>query len=140
VFSKLEPVYRRLADPKLLKRCTRGKTQNANESLHGVIWSKCSKSVFASREKVEMATLLAVGEFNMGSVASHNMMAALGLTVGNNTKRLGLNRDMARMSQSQRRQDGLRQRRREKVRIAQEAEQRRNMRVEDGPAYVPGGF
>jgi putative NIF3 family GTP cyclohydrolase 1 type 2 len=140
VFSKLEPVYRRLADPELLKRCTRGKTQNANESLHGVIWSKCSKSVFASREKVEMATLLAVGEFNMGSVASHNMMAAQGLTVGNNTKRLGLNRDMARMSQSQRRQDGLRQRRREKVRIAQEAEQRRNMRVEDGAAYVPGGF
>ncbi|KAL8607718.1 hypothetical protein ACOMHN_039391 [Nucella lapillus] len=100
VFRAIVPVYKKLADPELLKRCTHSKTQNANESLHGVIWSRCPKDNFASRAKVEMATILAVGEFNMGSTASHNFMASQGLTVGRHTKRLGKARDNIRQGNS----------------------------------------
>ncbi|KAL8558235.1 hypothetical protein ACOMHN_040934 [Nucella lapillus] len=102
VFRAIVPVYKKLADPELLKRCTHSKTQNANESLHGVIWSRCPKDNFASRAKVEMATILAVGEFNMGSTASHNFMASQGLTVGRHTKRLGKARDNIRQGNSRR--------------------------------------
>ncbi|KAL8598141.1 hypothetical protein ACOMHN_043212 [Nucella lapillus] len=139
IFTKLELVYRKLADPDLLKRCIRGKTQNANESLHGIIWSRFPKHTFASRDKVEATTLLSVGEFNMGATASHNFRTAQGLPVGNNT-RLGQQRDRSRVAHSRRSQEQKQLRRKERVRQAKEMERRRNLQAEGGPAYAPGGF
>ena len=140
VAQQLLTVYKRLSDPELLRRCLRRRTQNANESLHGVIWSRCPKHTFASRDKVEVATLLSVGEFNMGSSASHNFMTAQGLVVGENTKRLGNQRDNVRTANSRRSVENKQQQRREKVRLARETERRRHLQAEGGPAYVPGGF
>ncbi|KAK7488546.1 hypothetical protein BaRGS_00020163 [Batillaria attramentaria] len=51
VARQIVPVYRKLADPELLRRCLRGMTRNTNESLHGVIWSRCLKHTFASHDK-----------------------------------------------------------------------------------------
>ncbi|KAL8595529.1 hypothetical protein ACOMHN_000737 [Nucella lapillus] len=138
VFRAIVPVYKKLADPELLKRCTHSKTQNANESLHGVIWSRCPKDNFASRAKVEMATILAVGEFNMGSTASHNFMASQGLTVGRHTKRLGKARDNIRQGNSRRSKEAKQQKRREKIQKAKQKERRLQEKAEGGPAYVPG--
>ena len=53
VADQLFPVYQRMADPSLLKRLAKGKTQNANECLHSVIWSKCPKTVFVGKQRVE---------------------------------------------------------------------------------------
>ncbi|GFN94379.1 hypothetical protein PoB_002088500 [Plakobranchus ocellatus] len=44
----LQPIYNRLSDNELLSLCLRHATNIANESLHSVIWSKCSKTKFAS--------------------------------------------------------------------------------------------
>ncbi|GFX37542.1 uncharacterized protein TNCV_4899721 [Trichonephila clavipes] len=41
--AKIMPIYQRLASNELLQRCIRCVTQNANESLHSIIWSKTSK-------------------------------------------------------------------------------------------------
>lgn len=46
VVSKILPVYQRLASTELLSRCLSGKTQNANESVHSVIWKNCPKETF----------------------------------------------------------------------------------------------
>ena len=70
VVTKIMPVYQRLASEELLKRCTMGKTQNANESLHSVIWRKCPKEVFVSRKRLEVAVISAISEFNMGCLAN----------------------------------------------------------------------
>ncbi|KAH7966550.1 hypothetical protein HPB49_017443 [Dermacentor silvarum] len=43
VGTALRPVYERLSDKKLLQRCQRAKTQNANEALQSVIWSLAQK-------------------------------------------------------------------------------------------------
>ncbi|GFO23744.1 hypothetical protein PoB_005024900 [Plakobranchus ocellatus] len=45
-------IYERLTDPSLLSRCLLGKTQNANESLHSVIWAKCPKHTFSGLHRV----------------------------------------------------------------------------------------
>ena len=37
--KKVKEVYNRLTEDSLLDRCLQGKTQNANEALHAVIWS-----------------------------------------------------------------------------------------------------
>ena len=73
VVKKIMPVYQRLASNELLARCTAGKTQNANECLHSVIWSKCPKEVFVSKKKLEIAVTLAISEFNMGCEASQKL-------------------------------------------------------------------
>lgn len=46
VVAKVIHIYQRLGSNNLLSRCVDGKTQNANESLHGVLWSKCPKTTF----------------------------------------------------------------------------------------------
>ncbi|KAK2186943.1 hypothetical protein NP493_184g00016 [Ridgeia piscesae] len=66
VAELVKEVYTRLAHVDLLKRCTLGKTQNANESLHSVVWSKCPKTTFVSLKRVVSATCSAVSQFNAG--------------------------------------------------------------------------
>ncbi|GFX13926.1 uncharacterized protein TNCV_3422371 [Trichonephila clavipes] len=41
--AKIMPIYQRLASNELLQRCIRCVTQNANESLHSIIWENLQK-------------------------------------------------------------------------------------------------
>ncbi|KAI8792595.1 hypothetical protein BgiBS90_005584 [Biomphalaria glabrata] len=64
VAEHIKPVYERLIEDELLRRCTEGQTQNANESAHALIWSRCPKHL------VEVSVSVGIVEFNMGSLAS----------------------------------------------------------------------
>ena len=66
VAEHVKEVYTRLAHVDLLKRCKLGKTQNANESPHSVVWSKCPKTTFVGLERVVSATCSAVSQINAG--------------------------------------------------------------------------
>ncbi|GFU79266.1 uncharacterized protein TNCV_2137891 [Trichonephila clavipes] len=65
--AKIMPIYQRLASNELLQRCIRCVTQNANESLHSIIWGKCSKETSATLRRVTIAVCDAVCEFNFGT-------------------------------------------------------------------------
>ncbi|GBN21267.1 hypothetical protein AVEN_43982-1 [Araneus ventricosus] len=58
VVEKIMPVYQRRASTEILNRCTSAKTQNQNESLHGVIWNKCPKEVFVPSHDWNLQLLL----------------------------------------------------------------------------------
>ncbi|GBM16058.1 hypothetical protein AVEN_163104-1 [Araneus ventricosus] len=47
VVEAMRPVFRDLSHPDLLKKCVHGNTQNPNESVNNVIWSRVPKSTFA---------------------------------------------------------------------------------------------
>lgn len=64
--SELTETFRKLSSEELLSKCTHGKTQNNNESLNGVIWKKCPKSVYISRKLLELGVYSAIIEFNDG--------------------------------------------------------------------------
>ena len=64
VAKHVKDVYIRLSHVDLLKRCAMGRTQNANESLHSVVWSKCPKTSFVGVERVLSVTCSAASEFN----------------------------------------------------------------------------
>ena len=66
VGEQVKDVYLRLSHDDLLKRCLRGGTQNANESLHSKVWAKCPKTGFVSLNRVMAATCSAISEFNSG--------------------------------------------------------------------------
>jgi len=48
VVELLESIYEDLSDPNLHAKCLHGKTQNPNEYLNKVIWSRCPKEVWVS--------------------------------------------------------------------------------------------
>ena len=73
------PIYERLSDPNLLKRMIRGKTQNANESLHNVIWSRCPKTIFVGKHKLHGAVATAISSFNEGAIHMSQVLKKLAI-------------------------------------------------------------
>ena len=79
ILHLIKPIYTRLGSPELLKKCLHGYTQNANESLHSVVWKFCPKVLFTGSNNVEMACALAVLSFNDGAVSLAEVSEQLGI-------------------------------------------------------------
>ena len=65
IHEKILPIFKDLAKHDLLEKCLHGKTQNVNQSLNGLIWQRCPKTIFSGRKIVEIAAS-AVIHFNDG--------------------------------------------------------------------------
>ncbi|KAI8759589.1 hypothetical protein BgiBS90_031619 [Biomphalaria glabrata] len=139
VAEHIKPVYERLTEDDLLGRCTEGQTQNANESAHALIWSRCSKHLFIGKQRVEVSVSVGIGEFNMGSLESKYFLDFLKLDVGIHTEILGSKRDTMRMSKAQRALYNNESLRRQLRKNAIDKEGRRIELVEGGAQYIPGG-
>lgn len=102
VSQALQPVYERLSDKELLERCHRGKTQNANEAFHSVVWSLMPKDKHASLIAVQTAVAEAVIRFNSGSTAASALILRE-LQVDENCKssRRNLEKDSRRAKKSE---------------------------------------
>ena len=59
-----------------------GATQNTNESLNNLIWSKCPKRVFVKREVLEIRINSAVIEFNEGANGINKMFDCFKISPG----------------------------------------------------------
>ena len=84
-FEVLRPIYDKLSDKVLLKRCLKGITQNQNESSHGMLWGRCPKTKFSGKRKVNIAACLSVGNFNVGSSSMADVLDALKVKCGHQT-------------------------------------------------------
>ncbi|GFT71687.1 uncharacterized protein TNCV_1293691 [Trichonephila clavipes] len=60
VVEAMRRVFRDLANPELLKKCLHGGTQNPNESVNIVIWSRVPKKTFVQLEVLSLGTYDAV--------------------------------------------------------------------------------
>ncbi|KAK7010952.1 gypsy retrotransposon integrase-like protein 1 [Biomphalaria glabrata] len=89
VAEHIKAVYERLIVDELLRRCTKGQTQNANESAHALIWSRCPKHLFIGKQRVEVSVSVGIVEFNMGSLASKYFLDLKNVYVGLQTEKLG---------------------------------------------------
>ena len=63
----IQPIYAQLGSKSLLEKCLHGYTQNANESLHHIIWQFCPKELFLGRVSVDIVCALGVLYFNDGA-------------------------------------------------------------------------
>lgn len=138
--NHLNQIYNRLTEEHLLTRCLSGKTQNANEALHSLIWSRCSKDNFASRRRVLFAVLTAIQEFINGSIEAQDTATFFGFSSGSHMKRLGSIRQRKRERNSRKYQRDRASKRRDFVRKAQQKRQEELMQLEGGPAYAAGKF
>lgn len=64
VREEIKPTFNALSYPSLLRKCIHGKTQNVNESLNNVLWSRIPKSTFVQRRTHEFGVFEAISCFN----------------------------------------------------------------------------
>ena len=67
--EELKPMFQRLTNDELLKRCLMGLTQNQNEAINNVLWSICLKTKFCGIKKVLLAAAEAICRFNTGAAS-----------------------------------------------------------------------
>lgn len=97
-YEHVLPLYERLSTDDLLNRCSSGQTNNANESLHGVIWSKCPKTILTAKRKVEALVAEGVCTYNEGYLLTMTKLyTKAGISPGNNTADLAQKKDSRRL-------------------------------------------
>lgn len=101
VTELMKPVFERLSDSDLLKRCEHGGTQNSNESFHHLIWSKCPKEIFSSRKRIELAVSEATVIYNDGYTGRVKLLRAYGLNVGERELSYARQKDLRRVKEAE---------------------------------------
>jgi len=69
----------------LLNRCLKGLTQNQNEALNSVLWSKAIKTKFIGRKRLLIAVCNTICQFNTGSAHKASLLESFGLSAGMNS-------------------------------------------------------
>lgn len=84
VIKAIKPTFTHLAQRELLKNCLHGRTQNVNESLNSVLWSRVPKNNFVGLKTLQFGALDAVITYNEGNKGRIKVLRNLGVRIGNN--------------------------------------------------------
>lgn len=140
VVEHLMPLYTRLTAENLLKRCSLGKTQNANEALHGVIWSKCPKTIFTSKMRVEAGVAEGISVYNEGYLLTMTkLLKTSGISPGRTTVLHAQKKDATRLRLRQTRKTEKYQKYRKMKKFAQLREEEEK-KSREGTTYGAGEF
>ena len=71
-----------MSSDNLLSKCLHGQTQNANEAYNQILWQKCPKITFVSREVVEWCAYSAIFSYNDGTLGIGKVFENLGFPSG----------------------------------------------------------
>lgn len=82
IMTEIKPIFRDLSDENLLKKCTHGNTQNVNESLNNVIWSRLPKKTFVGKDILELGVYDAIASFNLGLVTKCQVLDSIKIKPG----------------------------------------------------------
>ena len=139
VAEAMIPVYTRMSDPNLLKRLAKGKTQNPNECLHSVVWSRCPKTVFVGKNRLDGAVARGVSVFNSGASQLSTLMESLAVEVNEITAAFINAEDSERTRKA--RYSGTEKRKLER-RVGAEGDKlkRAKLQKDEGTSYSAGAF
>ncbi|GFU98833.1 uncharacterized protein TNCV_672901 [Trichonephila clavipes] len=82
VLNTVKTTYMDLCDQSLLEKSLHGKTQNANASFNGVLWSTIPKETFVELLTLQFGAFLAVLQFNDGSKGILSVLEYLHIPMG----------------------------------------------------------
>ena len=138
VWKHMKPIYERLIDEKLLKKCESHSTQNANESMHSVVWSKCPRVGFYSRSRCELGVPLGIADFNFGALYCAKLKEIFQITFSTSAADLQNKRQNKRLSNSLRRERNKLTNKRQVQRAARAKLAAELEEAEGGPVYGLG--
>ena len=139
IVELLEPIYEDLSKPELLTKCLHGKTQNPNECLNKLIWTRCPKEVWVGVNTLKQATLAAVAHFNDGYISYVKIMQQMGINLGHFSNSICQKLDNARLYNSQRKSMDSAKQQRKTLREIKKGYQDKKQE-EDGTLYAKGSF
>lgn len=139
VAKHLLPIYERMTNPALLERCSRMKTQNANECFNAQIWRRCPKTDATSLRTVQTATALAVLEFNLGPEGYHRVLEKLGISPGVHVKSQSARACVRRVKRAMQSETAASISKRKKRKINKNKQQE-NYEQAEGNLYESGAF
>jgi hypothetical protein len=134
---KMKDIYTRLSNDDLLSRCLHGRTSNPNERLNGKVWEKVPKAIFRSKVHIDIASALAVMEFNAGTKPVDTLMAQLHIPLATSGQDALMKQDRIRMTKSNMKITERATKRRKALKFskAKKSDQDRN---KEGQVYGPG--
>ena len=133
------PIIKDLQSDELLAKCLHGATQNANEALNGVIWSRIPKRIFAGKATLEMATHSAVLCYNKGANGVLDVLAQFGLC-GTRTAVSASIRNKERIGQMKRKSSEQGKKQRKKLRTIKKGYADEQKTIEPKDSYISGGY
>lgn len=139
VVDELRPTFARLSKTDLLEKCLDGYTQNACESFNATVWSRCPKEKFVGGRAVQLAVFDAVCNFNDGRMSFVNVLAKLGVRLGENGKAVLMSLDERRVRASLKRQGDVEKKKRIAKRRHRKDQEESNIEME-GVTYASGAF
>ena len=77
----MTPMIDTLTNPTLLRRCLRGATQNANESINSVVWSILPKAKYHGYRSIRGAAAISSIFFNRGRSGLVKFLNQVGISV-----------------------------------------------------------
>ena len=137
--KKLVPIFQRLTDDSLLRRCTRNRTQNPNESLHNVIWRFCPKITFVGRKTLESATCLALCQFAKGATFQETLFEFLGIDPGHYLKQGSLRKSIERLKKADIASTNEAKQKRKRLKYAKVTKEKAK-KTKEGDTYKAGSF
>jgi hypothetical protein len=135
----LKPVFITLSETELLKRCVLGATQNANESLNGLVWSRCHKHKHHGTKAVQCAVASGVLQFNCGATSREKIMAELSIPGGTLTKKASAVKNRKRVSQADLRATAKEKKRRQGENLLR-TRREEALKDAEGTTYEAGAF
>ena len=95
-YERAKEVFQSFASLTMCSALTMGQTQNANESLHSIIWHNSPKAKYVGQKSIEASTSIAVATFNEGEMALASVLEALSIPPSYSTLLHLSRRDRAR--------------------------------------------
>lgn len=83
IMIRMKDIFKHLAKSDLLQKCLDGNTQNVNESVNNVIWTRIPKRVFVQLNTLSFGIYEAVSCFNRGNITKCLILSELGIKPGN---------------------------------------------------------
>lgn len=132
--------FRDLAAPELLKKCLHGRTQNPNESVNAVIWSRIPKTVFVGLETLHFGVYDAIITFNDGNIARCEVLNSMGIKIGINMVRSMIALDKERLRAADKAVRNLEKQARQHRRSVKRKLEEEFSEDEDNPSYAAGMY
>ena len=133
--GELRFIFERLSSNELLLSCQKGLTQNPNESINGVVWSRCPKRLFCGRQRYTMSVCDAIAQFNEGAKGRKRLYKQLNLDTSYNAFQGLQKQDQVRLRQAAVKISEKYKCRRQALRVEQ-----KGSKSKKDKSYIPGAF
>ena len=138
--QKVQEAFNTYATTEFCSHLTLGLTQNANESLHNIIWSLCSKNKYVSPQSIRISTAIAVLTFNEGELSHFGIMYDLALAPSRQVYHSISNRVHKLKSSRTSKKKSNFQRRRRRMKLVKQYREKALLKSEGGGSYRGGQF